>query len=322
MNAVVAAPVRIGGAMGCLVIPAAGRLRGTLLVAAALLVGVGIGDGAHEAWAYSAAGDRVFAPTIMMPQIAPGDDVYLWGSTQPDPGGTERNEFNGTVTKTITEHLGITLGGTWTRLDGPAGTNAVSGWFNFDTELKYLAITNQPHEFLMSLAVDREWPTGVTRAGAFQPGATTPRVYMGKGLGDLDIGLLRPLAVRGMLGYQIADEAPRPNMIQAEFAAEYSIPYLQSKVHSFNLPPLLRGLTPITEVEMLTPAGKSYGSRTFVLVAPGVSYAGEGWDFLVEALIPGNKTANSSGLGVAAQLHLSLDYLMPGTIGRPLFSAR
>ena len=308
--------------MGCLVIQAARRLRGRLLVSAAVLVGVGVGVGAHKAWAYSAAGDRVFAPTVVIPQIAPGDDVYLWGSTQPNPGDSELSEFNGTVTKTITDHLGITLGGTWTRLDGPAGINTVSGWFDFDMELKYLAITSRPHEFLMSLAVDREWPSGAARDAGFQTAATTPRVDMGKGLGDLDIGLLRPLAVRGMLGYQIADAAPRPNIVQAEFAVEYSIPYLQSKVQSFNLPPLLRGLTPITEVQVLTPGGKSFGSRTFVLIAPGVSYAGEGWDFLVEALIPGNKTANSSGLGVAAQLHLSLNYLMPSTIGRPLFSAR
>ncbi len=47
-------------------------------------------------------------------------------------------------------------------------------------------------------------------APSFASGATTPRVYFGKGLGDLDIGYLRPLAVAGLVGYQIADLPPRP----------------------------------------------------------------------------------------------------------------
>ncbi len=62
------------------------------------------------------------------------------------------------------------------------------------------------------------------RVGAFASGATTPRVYFGKGLGDLDIGYLRPLAVAGLVGYQIADSPPRPNLVTPGFVVEYSVP--------------------------------------------------------------------------------------------------
>jgi hypothetical protein len=39
----------------------------------------------------------------------------------------------------------------------------------------------------------------------------------------------------------------------------------------------------------------------------------EGWEFIIEA---------GTGLGVAAQFNLSLDYFFPDTIGKPLFSGR
>jgi hypothetical protein len=35
--------------------------------------------------------------------------------------------------------------------------------------------------------------------------STTPTIFWGKGFGDLPIGFLRPLALTGTFGYQIAD---------------------------------------------------------------------------------------------------------------------
>ena len=101
---------------------------------------------------------------------------------------------------------------------------------------------------------------------------------------------------------------------------QYSIPYLQSKVQSLDLPDIIRGLTPTTEFVFSTPTGKSFGARTTALFGPGVSYAGEGWELAIQALIPATR-ATGRGIGVTAQLHLSLDFLAPDTIGRPLFSA-
>ena len=190
-----------------------------------------------------------------------------------------------------------------------------------DTEIKYLAVDDQPHEFLLTLGLDREFGgTGAQRVGAFASGATTPRVYFGKGLGDLDIGYLRPLAIAGLAGYQIADSRPRPNLVTAGLVVEYSIPYLQSKVQSLDLPDFVRGLTPMTEMLLTIPGGQSFGARTTALFAPGVSYAGEGWELAVEALVPASR-ASGRGVGAIAQFHLSLDFVFPETIGRPLFSA-
>src|SRR5439155_18232960 len=147
-----------------------------------------------------------------------------------------------------------------------------------------------------------------------------PAVFFGKGLGDLDIGMLRPLAIAGLAGYQIADSRPRPNLVTAGLVVEYSIPYLQSKVQSLDLPEFIRGLTPMTEIQWTIPGGQSFGAQSTALIAPGVSYAGPGWELAIEALIPATR-ATGRGVGAIAQLHLSLDYLAAETIGRPLFSA-
>jgi len=133
---------------------------------------------------------------------------------------------------------------------------------------------------------------------------------------------LRPLAITSYSGVTIADKAPRPDVLNTGFTVEYSLPYLQSKVESLDLPDVVRKLTPMTEVLITSPVGHSYGSRTTVLIAPGVSYAGEGLEFAVEALVPAT-SATGSGVGVTAQLHLALDYLLVDSIlGKPLFTSQ
>lgn len=293
-------------------------------LAVAALLG-GLVGAARDAVAYTAAGDRVFPATLVLPQFAPGDEFYLWADALPltpagDGSGSRQSNVTAVLDKTITPRLGLVVEETWTRLDR-VGHGAWSGMQNLDTELKYLAIDDPAHEFIATVGIDREFGgTGAVRVGAFAAGATTPRLYLAKGLGDLDIGWLRPIAVGGLFGYQIADAAPRPNLFTPGVVVEYSIPYLESKVVALPLGEFFRHLTPMTEVRFQIPSGASFGARTTALIAPGVSYAGPGWELAAEALIPATR-ASGRGVGVIAQLHVSLDYLFPETLGRPLFAA-
>lgn len=291
-------------------------------VAAAALSAIAALGG--PASAYTAAGDRLFPATLVLPQIAPTDEIYLNYATLPFPGGAAGNPTRNSgltiaYSKTLTDRLGVVVDETYTRIDrARAGT--AWGWQNFDGELKFLAVDDIAHEFLLTLGVDRETGgTGAARVGASPSGATTPRVYFGKGLGDLDIGFLRPLAITGLGGIQIGDTAARPDIATAGFVVQYSLPYLQSKVANLDLPDLIRDITPMTEVQFTAPAGRSYGARATALIAPGFSYAGPGYEIGVEALIPATR-ATGTGIGVTAQIHFSLDYLFPDTIGKPLFS--
>jgi hypothetical protein len=225
--------------------------------------------------------------------------------------------------KTLTERLGIRFRDVYTRLDG-AGQSSAYGWQTLTANAQYEALLDPPHEFLFSVGVDRQFGgTGagrVQRHGFRDVGATTPSIYFGKGLGDLDIGYLRPLAIESTFGYLIADKSPRPDVATAGFAIEYSIPYLQSKVRAFDLPDPIRGLTPITEFFLTNPAGQAHGVSNTALIAPGLIYTGEGWQFGIEAMIPMTR-ATGKGVGVTAQFHVWLDYFFADSIGRPVFSS-
>jgi hypothetical protein len=299
------------------------RLMARVVFRVAMMIAIAVP--VDRASAYTASGDRIFPATLVLPQLTPGDEFYLNFSTLPlignGPGMPNRStDLTATYMKSITDRLGIEVEETYSVL-GQRSAGALYGWQNFDAELKYLAVNDIEHEFLLSLGVDRETGgTGALRVGASPSGATTPRLYFGKGFGDLNIGYLRPLAITGLGGVQIADFSPRPNLVTGGFVVEYSIPYLESKVHSFDLPEVLRGLTPMTEISLTTPTGRSYGARTTALIAPGVSYAGEGWEFAVEALVPASR-ATGTGFGVTAQIHFALDFLFADTIGKPIFSA-
>ena len=271
--------------------------------------------------AYTAVGDRIFPATILLPQAAPGDALYVTPSTRPVPGGDFTN-LTATLDKTLTERLGIGIqdGYNWI---GRNNASTLVGWQNLLAYVKYEAILDPPHELLFSIGTAHEFGgTGTRRVGAPENGATlVPTTFFAKGLGDLPIGYFRPLAFQGFATYQLSSGAPRPDNFLAGLAVEYSIPYLQSKVRAFDLPDVLRGMTPIVETLVVAPTRNRGGSTTAVIVAPGVAYSGQGWQFGIEARVPGNSAAGH-GVGVLAQFSLSFDYFFPDSIGRPLFAGR
>jgi hypothetical protein len=273
------------------------------------------------AFAYTAVGDRVFPATVLLPQAAPGDAVYVTPSTRPVPGGDVTN-LTATFDKTITERFGIGIqeGYNWI---GREDASTVVGWQNLNAYVKYEAILDPPHEFLFSIGATHEFGgTGTLRVGAASDGAMrVPTVYFAKGLGDLSIGYLRPFALQGFTTYQVSPGSSRADNFIAGLAVEYSIPYLQSKVKTFDLPDLLRGMTPLVETLIMTTTGNRGRATTVAVVAPGIAYSGEGWQFAIEARIPASNAAGT-GVGVLAQFYLSLDYFFPDSIGKPLFSAR
>jgi hypothetical protein len=310
--------------------PNTGRVRGS---AVALLI-AGLALLPAPAHAFVAAGDRIFPGTLILPQIAPTDEAYIQGAnpfsgTTPVPLNQRRTDAIWFFGKTLTERLGIRFRDVYTRLDR-AGQSSAYGWQTLTANAQYEALLDPQHEFLFSVGVDRQFGgTGagrVQRRGFRDVGATTPSIYFGKGLGDLDIGYLRPLAISGTFGYLIADKSPRPDVATAGFAIEYSIPYLQSKVRAFDLPDPIRGLTPITEFFLTTPAGEAHfqprigAVSNTALIAPGLIYTGEGWQFGMEAMIPMTR-ATGRGVGVTAQFHIWLDYFFADSIGRPVFSS-
>jgi hypothetical protein len=273
--------------------------------------------------AYTAAGDRQFAASIILPQVGPSDALYLQGASYPEQSddvptsSMQETTVYGELDKTISEDVSVGIIDGYTAR-GQVGTNDSYGWQNFAAAVKYRAVLDQAHEFLFTLEVVREFGhTGAEGVEAQPWGATTPMLAFGKGLGDLDIGYLRPLAIVGTLGAELADRAPRPNLLKTGFAIEYSIPYLESEVETLALPHFLRAMTPMVEFLFVNPIGRDYGTRATGVIAPGVSYGGEGWELGADFLIPTTR-ATATGLGFRVQLALSFDFLFPNSLGKPL----
>lgn len=121
-------------------------------LAAALGIMVGFTVAARDALAYTDIGDRVFVSPAEIPPIAPGDEFYFWGTSQPMTGGGDVSNFNFRLMKSITDRLGVEAVETYTRIGVPGGPPHF-GWANLDTTLKYLAIEDQPDEFLLSIGL-------------------------------------------------------------------------------------------------------------------------------------------------------------------------
>jgi hypothetical protein len=193
---------------------------------------------------------------------------------------------------------------------------------------------------MLSVGVVRQFGrTGATgdigvALGNAQTSSTQPTIYWGKGFGDLPIGFLRPFALTGVLGYQIADaklkitgidpdtgnpafNSGMSNQWNGGLSLQYSIRYLQGQVKDFGLPEFVNRLTPVAEVAWSSPASQPTQFSTQYLVGVGLNYTAETYAVTAEMLIPGNKQTGSH-LGVIAQFHLYFDDLLPNSLGKPI----
>ena len=324
-----------------------------LSIVAAALVSAGVVGSYAPAFAHAVAGARVFPVTLTLDDPGVSDEAsiptFTWqrSDTEGGPGPVHEYVFNGEFNKRITARLGLGISYGYT-VQSTRSDKTRTGWNNLGASLKYQTYVNAPHELLVSLGIIREFGrTGTAHTGADRYGSTTPTVYFGKGFGDLPFSALRPLAVTGTAGFQIADRklkatgrasdpgpdtaAPLAGLAVQQFnngfsnrwvgglSVQYSLPYLQSQVRDVGLGPFFGRLTPLVEVAYSSPAGSPSNLGTQVVVAPGVIYQGDGYQLGVEALIPANK-ASGRNVGVIAQFHIFLDDLFPNSLGKPLFN--
>ena len=321
------------------------HFAGVGLTAAALLCG------SAAASAHVVAGARVFTVTLTIDDPGVAEEVYLPAFTylrngaEGGSGPSHDYDFGFEYDKTITPHTALIFNDGYD-VQQTNGAKTQAGFENLFITGKWQAFTNAEHEFVASLGIIREFGgTGTSHTGGDRYGSTAPTGYFGKGLGDLRIGLARPLAITGELSYIIADrelkqtgpsaQAPSTNSapftsgIAAQFnngnnnswsgglTLQYSIPYLQSQVKDVGLRGILSDLIPVVEVDWTSPASSPSSQGTTWTVAPGAIYLTEWGEVGVEALIPLNR-ATGTTMGAVALVHLFLDDLLPNSLGKPL----
>lgn len=290
---------------------------------------VALSAAASPAFAHAIAGDRVFPVTLTLDDPGVADEVTLPQVVfQPGSGPGTQTQFQWEFDKTITPSTALIYNQGFDILTA-TGSKRATGFENPVITGKWQVYMNAEHEFIASLGIQRELPGDLdTKAiGGDAQGATSPTAYFGKGLGDLPIGALRPLAVTGELSYVIPDRPVNtandnggtPRSLTAGLSVQYSLPYLQSQVKDYGLPSFFNQLVPLAEMSYVTPMGAPSGNAPMQLAfGAGAIWLGPQYQVGAELLIPGNKAAGSN-IGFIVQVHFFLDDILPNSLGKPIF---
>ena len=275
-----------------------------------------------EAQAHAVCGDRIFPATLMIDDPGVGDEFSFptiqYAPIPSSAGGGSTTTYGYEWDKTITQNIGFSISSDYqTQKSGGA---TAYGWDNLDVGLKGQVFCDEGDEFMASVGVDREFAnTGSKQVTAGSTSTTSPTLFVGKGLGDILPGYLRPLATTYEVGYAISDRpSQQPNEWDYGFSVQYSLPYLQQHVKDLGLGPA-GNLIPLVEFNFSSPTGQ----QTTGLASPGIFYEADTWQLGIEANIPINAaTRASQGVGFIAQFHLFLDDIFPTSLGKPLFGGK
>lgn len=292
---------------------------------------------AVPASAHVVAGDRVFPVTLTFDDPGVSDEASFPAIAYTQSSGpTQEVDLGFEYDKTITPDTALIFNYGYDIVHTDGSTQ--KGFESLFITGKWQTYTNAPHEFVVSLGVIRELGDTGSKNIDDEYGSTSPAFYFGKGLGDLPIGVLRPLAVTGELTYTFPDKGlkttsitdPQTGLMSLQYnngasqswsgglSIQYSIPYLQSQVKNIGLTGVFSNLIPIVEFTWSSATSSPSQQPTMWTAAPGVIYLASWGEIGVEALIPMNRVTGTH-VGVVGLVHFFFDDLFPNTIGKPIF---
>jgi hypothetical protein len=301
------------------------------------LLATGLGPVSAE----EAVGKRFFSDTLVISEPFVEDELSLPSLLHirhPARGDEPRRlatRIGGEFKKRLTPNLELSLADGLTHLD-PDGSPSLTGVDNLEVGLKYQFFKSEPHEAVLSVALGWEiGGTGRKATGAESFDVVSPALLFGKGFGDLPDGLsfVKPFAVSAILEGNVPTRAStrttrsggagveveqRPNILHWGFAVEYSLPYLQAFVKDLGLPIPFSRMFPLIEMDFHTALDRGASGKTTGTANPGIVWALESFQIGLEAIVPVNDRTGKT-VGVRAFLRFSLDELLPGRLGRPLF---
>ncbi len=313
------------------------------VLAIAVFVGVALTTSAGAQAQEGRTGKREFAVTRTVEDPLVADELLFPSILHiKRPAGrreasAREADISGELLKTLTPNFGLSLAGSLVHLD-PDGAATLTGFDNLEVGLKYAFFTSATHEVIVSAGLGWEvGGSGRQAVGANSFDLVTPALFWAKGLGDLpeDFRLLKPLAVTGVLGFEIptrgmtrtiqasggqtrVDVQRNPNALQWGFVVEYSLLYLRSVVKDTGLRTPFKELIPLVELAFETFLDRGSAGTTNGTVNPGIIWQGDFIQIGLEEVIPVNDRTGKN-VGVQASLTFFLDELFPKSLGRPLF---
>jgi hypothetical protein len=282
----------------------------------------------HFAAAHGFAGDRFFPPTIATDDPFAVDELALptishVKNAAGDGPANRETDLGFEFDKEIFPRFAMGISDTFI-YQKPAHGPSVHGWDNLTVTAKYEFWINPQHEAIISAGVEGDLGgTGEKSIGRSSFTTLTPKLYFGKGLGDLPdtMGALRPFAITGELGQSFPFSSKDPNTFNWGFAVEYSLPYLQQNVADIGLPHFVRDLIPLVEFNLSTDENRDSGGMTTGTVNPGILYESPYFQLGAEANIPINRQSGTY-VGFTVQLWIFIDDIFPHAFGHPLFGGQ
>ena len=266
--------------------------------------------GAALAWVWPAlAADpdgpgREFPKTLIFDEPGIDDEISvptLIVIPRGAPAGRE-TDVDFELDKRLTTWLSLQINDGYVSIPGVSGR--AQGWQNLEATLKSVLLDDPAMERLVSLSLTTAFGgSGAARIGAERGSTSIAAVNFGQGWSPLaGTTLLKPVAITGSFGYALpdgSDGTTRQAVLSASL--QYSFAVLTAGSGAGFLPPAMRPLIPIVECVVTAPAR---GQRVGTL-APGLIYAGQGYQLAAEALLPLTKAAGAHA-GFIAQLNISL----------------
>ncbi len=205
----------------------------------------------------------------------------------------------------------------------PRGAPPVTGFDDLDIGTKLAAYRSAKHEFILTPALFVTVPTGSRRVAEHRT-AIQPALLFAKGLGDLNLGRLRPLAVQGDIGYEASATGERQRNVNYDMVLFYSVPYLNRFIRNadagvdlehnlrvgHSAAAIFGDMFPFVEFNGSTPVSGTLGASSTFL-RPGALYMGKYFQISAAADLPIRGAGPRQRVGAVILVDWFLDEIHP-----------
>jgi len=263
---------------------------------------------ARPVYAHGVVGDYVFLEPLVTQDPTPANELDILQPSWVKTSSANNYSILSSMEKVLwidDNHMPRFSmgGGSGWQHQSPYKGSSQQGFFGLTTFAKFAWIYSQEHEFLSSIALQLQLPTGNTGIQSSSHTSLGPVFLWEKGMGDLPnwslLKYLRPFGIQSDFGYVPAIGGPTHHHMFADAVIEYSLPYLSNNVQDIGLKWPIRNMFIFNEFnydQVITgPSGQTFPT---ILATPGFAYVSYHFELafgtqlaLNNASVPGNHAA-------------------------------
>lgn len=280
---------------------------------------------AGVAFAHGVVGDYIFLEPIVTQDPTPANELDILQPSWVRSSDANTYGIGFSIEKILYEdennmpRFSVGGGSNWSHVSPFAGAS-LEGFDDLTVFAKYAFYYSLEHEFLMSVGMQVQIPTGNPSVQAQNHTSLGPIILWEKGMGDLPnrpvLEYLRPLAVQSDFGYVPAIGGHTSHHMFADAIVEYSLPYLSNNVRDIGLAWPLRNLFLFNEINydqlIAGPSGQTFPT---LLATPGLAYVSYHYEVAVGTQFALNRASRpGTHAAVVGLVDIFYDSLLP-TLG-------